>query len=255
MTELDERFDRVAKAYETSQSGPVAPQKQRRRLYGLYKQATEGDARGPQPGFFNFEEQLKYREWKGRAGMDRREAKHRFVRLADQLGYRDPGEVPVPWISEQTWRREESWPAPDYDEPFPCVNDPRVVVVPPSLREMSPTVATAESVPMPPKKAEDEQLDRLRRAPDTLAFHLFSPKWPICCRRLTVLVGYRGVDADVADALPHTRRVDQQPDDFDWTANLEFDEPAPYEQETLRDGLLLFHCHDCGSVYLSSHEV
>lgn len=254
MTTTDE-FDKIAEAYDKSQGGPVAGTDEKRRLYALYKQATAGDARGPQPGFFNFEEQNKFRAWKNLSGMPDSEARKKFVDLANELGYRDPGDSPVDWITDETWRREESWPSPDFDDPIPCINAPDTIEVSDDDRQRAPTVATGETAKLPAEGGPDEQRDRLaEQSPETLAFHLYEPNWPVCCRRLTVLVGYRGVDEEVSPVIPRTYQIDEDREEG-WRANLDFSEPDVYGEETLRDGLLAFHCHDCGSVYLSSHDV
>jgi len=71
-----------------------------------------------------------------------------------------------------------------------------------------------------------------------------------------VLVGYRGVDEDVVDTVPDTYVLerDDSDDEFDTTIEIDDSEPWPFGEETLRRDLLMFHCHDCGSVYLSHHD-
>lgn len=251
---MTDAFEKIAEAYELSQGGPVAGQKQRRRLYALYQQATEGDAKGKQPGFFNFHDQAKFQAWKKFAGMPRDEAKQKFVELAQQLGYRDPEDCPVAWISDETWRREESWVNPEMDDRFPCVNTPELVVVDEEDRRIAPRKGADSETP-PPAGDEQEHLSRLTDAPETRAFHLYEPKWPVCERRLTVLVGYRGVDHRFESLVSETHRVDQERQDDSWKELMDTDEPQPYGEETLRDGLLLFHCRNCGGLYLSSHDV
>ena len=255
MSRQHDAFLRVARAYETSTGGPIADKKERRRLYGLYKQATEGDNESDQPGFFNFEDQAKYKAWSRHRGMAREEAKRRFVKLAEELGYRDPGEVPVDWISGETWLREESWTNPDYQKRSPCITDPEVVEVEEAVRQVTPRVATSEKAPKPPKGSDDEHRRRLEEGPETISFHLYSPTWPVCCRRLMVLVGYRGVDEDVVHALAETRRIDDDGGGaLDSLMGSGSREPEPYGQETLRQDLALYHCHDCGRLYLAGHD-
>ncbi len=55
------------------------------RLYSLYKQATEGDARGPRPGFFDFIGCAKREAWEQLAGMSPDEAMRMYVALARSL--------------------------------------------------------------------------------------------------------------------------------------------------------------------------
>ncbi|HET7610151.1 MAG TPA: acyl-CoA-binding protein [Rhodanobacteraceae bacterium] len=55
------------------------------KLYALYKQATEGDANGPKPGFFDFVNTAKYEAWSRLRGMQSDEAQRKYVELVRQL--------------------------------------------------------------------------------------------------------------------------------------------------------------------------
>ena len=54
-------------------------------LYGLYKQATEGDVTGERPGGFDFKAIAKYDAWQEVKGLSSEEAKQRYVALVDRL--------------------------------------------------------------------------------------------------------------------------------------------------------------------------
>lgn len=54
-------------------------------LYGLYKQATEGDVAGDRPGGFDFRGAAKYDAWARRRGMSRDQAMDAYVELVDRL--------------------------------------------------------------------------------------------------------------------------------------------------------------------------
>ncbi|WP_101924823.1 MULTISPECIES: acyl-CoA-binding protein [Luteimonas] len=55
------------------------------RLYALYKQATEGDAGGPRPGFFDFVGTAKREAWERLAGTSRETAMQRYIDLVATL--------------------------------------------------------------------------------------------------------------------------------------------------------------------------
>ncbi|MGH8235253.1 MAG: acyl-CoA-binding protein [Rhodanobacteraceae bacterium] len=55
------------------------------KLYALYKQATDGDANGPKPGFFDFVNTAKYEAWARLRGMQADEARKKYVELVRQL--------------------------------------------------------------------------------------------------------------------------------------------------------------------------
>lgn len=56
------------------------------KLYALYKQATDGDASGPKPGFFDFVNTAKYEAWSRLRGMRGEDAQQKYIELVRQLG-------------------------------------------------------------------------------------------------------------------------------------------------------------------------
>jgi diazepam-binding inhibitor (GABA receptor modulating acyl-CoA-binding protein) len=54
-------------------------------LYGLFKQATEGDVTGDKPGMFDFKGAAKYDAWEGHRGMTEDEAMQAYIDLVDKL--------------------------------------------------------------------------------------------------------------------------------------------------------------------------
>ncbi len=54
-------------------------------LYGLYKQATEGDVRGSRPGMLDLKGRAKFDAWLGCKGTSAAEAKARYVSLVGEL--------------------------------------------------------------------------------------------------------------------------------------------------------------------------
>jgi len=55
------------------------------KLYGLYKQATEGDVTGERPGTFDIKGQFKYDFWKRFAGKSSEEAMSAYIELVATL--------------------------------------------------------------------------------------------------------------------------------------------------------------------------
>jgi len=55
------------------------------KLYSLYKQATEGDVSGDEPGLFDFVAKAKYQAWEGCRGMSAEEAMKSYVDLVSEL--------------------------------------------------------------------------------------------------------------------------------------------------------------------------
>ena len=54
-------------------------------LYGLYKQATEGDVAGSRPGILDLKGRAKYDAWSKRKGTAKDEAMKGYVALVDEL--------------------------------------------------------------------------------------------------------------------------------------------------------------------------
>ena len=54
-------------------------------LYGLFKQATEGDARGSRPGLLDPRGRAKFDAWTARKGVSADDARARYVTLVDAL--------------------------------------------------------------------------------------------------------------------------------------------------------------------------
>jgi len=54
-------------------------------LYGLYKQATEGDVQGKRPGMLDIKGRAKYDAWTGRKGLSKDAAKTAYIALVARL--------------------------------------------------------------------------------------------------------------------------------------------------------------------------
>ncbi len=55
------------------------------KLYGLYKQATEGDVTGEAPELFDLRATAKHKAWQALAGKSRDDAKRDYVALVANL--------------------------------------------------------------------------------------------------------------------------------------------------------------------------
>ncbi|MDR7127828.1 diazepam-binding inhibitor (GABA receptor modulating acyl-CoA-binding protein) [Algoriphagus sp. 4150] len=55
------------------------------KLYGLYKQATEGDNETERPGGFDFKAAAKYNAWMNMKGKSKEEASAEYIQLVDEL--------------------------------------------------------------------------------------------------------------------------------------------------------------------------
>jgi diazepam-binding inhibitor (GABA receptor modulating acyl-CoA-binding protein) len=76
-------FEQAAEAVKQLTTDPGNEAKLR--LYGLYKQATEGDVTGSRPGFTNPVGRQKYDAWSKFQGTSREAAEEQYVALVRDL--------------------------------------------------------------------------------------------------------------------------------------------------------------------------
>jgi acyl-CoA-binding protein len=55
-------------------------------LYGLYKQAKEGDVKGSRPGMLDPKGRAKWDAWSSRKGMTAEAARDAYIAVAKRLG-------------------------------------------------------------------------------------------------------------------------------------------------------------------------
>ncbi len=83
MADLPVQFETAA---EEVQRLPYKPDNDTMlKLYGLYKQATQGDVSGKRPGFTNPVGRAKYDAWKRVRGKSRTDAMQEYVDLVEKL--------------------------------------------------------------------------------------------------------------------------------------------------------------------------
>lgn len=83
MSDLKARFEKAA---EDVKKLPERPDNDTLlKLYALYKQGSEGDAGGGQPGFFDFVGTAKHEAWMQLRGLPQDEAMRRYIALVEQL--------------------------------------------------------------------------------------------------------------------------------------------------------------------------
>lgn len=81
--DLNEQFEQaVAKTKEFTKR---PSNEELLQLYGLYKQATEGDATGERPGGFDFKAIAKYDAWAELKGKPADEARREYISLVERL--------------------------------------------------------------------------------------------------------------------------------------------------------------------------
>lgn len=83
MSDLKKQFEKAAKDVMNLAERP--DNDTMLRLYALYKQGSEGDVKGPKPGFFDFVGTAKYEAWEQLAGTDSGTAMKKYVDMVKKL--------------------------------------------------------------------------------------------------------------------------------------------------------------------------
>jgi diazepam-binding inhibitor (GABA receptor modulator, acyl-CoA-binding protein) len=80
---LQERFET---AQQNVNQLPERPDNETQlKLYGLYKQATQGDASGERPSSFDFVRRAKFDAWRAVKGTSSHDAMEQYIALVDTL--------------------------------------------------------------------------------------------------------------------------------------------------------------------------
>ena len=83
MSDIEKQFEEAAADAKTLAEKP--DNETLLKLYALYKQGTDGDVHGEQPGFMDFVGRAKYEAWKELEGKDKNEAMQEYVGLVSKL--------------------------------------------------------------------------------------------------------------------------------------------------------------------------
>ena len=83
MADLKSAFEQASRDIQTLSERP--DNDTLLRLYGLYKQGSEGDVRGDKPGFFDFVGTAKYEAWAMLTGTAPEDAQKKYVDLVKKL--------------------------------------------------------------------------------------------------------------------------------------------------------------------------
>lgn len=82
MNMFEEEFE---KAVKRANNLPNQPPEVLLEMYGLYKQALNGDVTGERPGRMKLRARYKYDAWASRKGMSREDAMKSYIKLIEKL--------------------------------------------------------------------------------------------------------------------------------------------------------------------------
>ena len=83
MDTIKQEFEQASKDIKTLENRP--DNDTMLRLYALYKQGSEGDVNGPEPGFFDFVASAKYQAWSKLEGTSNEMTKKKYITLVKSL--------------------------------------------------------------------------------------------------------------------------------------------------------------------------
>ena len=85
MSALSKKFEATVDYVQTAEGDFKPSNDLQLTMYGLYKQATEGDVSGRKPGFTNFVGRAKYSAWESVVGMSADEAMQTYIDEVEKL--------------------------------------------------------------------------------------------------------------------------------------------------------------------------
>lgn len=90
MSDIQTRFaEAVDKVRNAPEDGDFKPSNDfKLKMYGLYRQAVDGDVQGKKPGMLNPIERYKWQAWADHKGMDREDAMQRYIEEVDKVEVR-----------------------------------------------------------------------------------------------------------------------------------------------------------------------
>ncbi len=85
MSELSEKFEAMVNYVQTAEGEFKPSNDLQLRMYGLFKQATQGDVSGRKPGITNFVGRAKYSAWEAVNGMSAEDAMQAYIDEVEAL--------------------------------------------------------------------------------------------------------------------------------------------------------------------------
>ena len=76
---LETQFQEIIERVQTGNVSLKPTPTQKLELYGLYKQATEGDVTGPAPSATDFVARAKHQAWEKRKGLTKQQAMQAYI--------------------------------------------------------------------------------------------------------------------------------------------------------------------------------
>ena len=83
MSDIKKQFEKATKDVQKAKKDPGNEMKLR--LYGNFKQASEGDVSGDKPGFTDFVGRAKYDAWAKLSGTSQDDAMKAYIKLVDRV--------------------------------------------------------------------------------------------------------------------------------------------------------------------------
>lgn len=87
MSDLKQRFEQaVEKVRNAPEDGDFKPSNDYKlKMYGLYRQATDGDVQGKKPGMLNPIARYKWQAWKDQEGTSADDAMNQYIAEVDKV--------------------------------------------------------------------------------------------------------------------------------------------------------------------------
>jgi hypothetical protein len=174
-------------------------------------------------------------------------------------------ESPVPWIDDAVWTAWSQHPTLEAESP---IVRPTIGEVSADDRERAGRRPVRPGERSPPEGTLDAHTQLLASTP-AAAGVVYSPLWPVCCRRLTTMISCEGAGQSLvsienaAGNLDHAfieSLVASASEDGATAVNYRRQHGYSQELRLMRhdqhggDGFVIFECRSCGRTYLSTCE-
>ena len=87
MSTVEDKFKVAVEHIQNTPPSSAVTQDMQLKMYGLFKQATEGNVQGKQPGMLQIVKRAKYNAWAANKGMSKEDAMQAYVKeVEDAIG-------------------------------------------------------------------------------------------------------------------------------------------------------------------------
>lgn len=85
MSSIQEKFENAVEQVKTTPPSKATTQELQLEMYGLFKQANEGDVQGKSPSMINLVARAKYKAWAAVKGLSKEDAMKAYIAKVEHI--------------------------------------------------------------------------------------------------------------------------------------------------------------------------